>query len=78
MAYEFSFASFFIGFIIVVVGAAFMIWHQVIADNLGSGVSSYDRFKFWALITIIVGFIVMLNLHVFILGNLLSSLFHPA
>ncbi len=76
MAYEFSFASFFIGFIIVAVGAAFMIWHQVIADNLGSGVSSYDRFKFWALITVVVGFLVMLNLHVFILGNLLNSLFH--
>ena len=78
MAYEFSFASFFIGFIIVAVGAAFMLWHQVIADNLGSGVSSYDRFKLWALITCIVGFVVMLNLHWFILGNLLLSVFHPA
>ena len=78
MAYEFSFASFFIGFIIVAVGAAFMLWHQVIADNLGSGVSSYDRFKLWAFITILVGFLVMANLHWFILGNLLMSLFHPA
>jgi len=76
MAYEFSFTSFFIGFIIVAIGAAFMLWHRVIADNLGSGISSYDRFKLWALITVVVGFIVMMNLHVFILGNLLSSLFH--
>ncbi|MCX6728842.1 MAG: hypothetical protein NTV39_03690 [Candidatus Saccharibacteria bacterium] len=78
MAYEFSFASFFIGFIIVAVGAAFMLWHRVIADNLGSGVSSYDRFKFWALITCVVGFVVMLNLHAYILGNLIISIFHPA
>jgi uncharacterized membrane-anchored protein YitT (DUF2179 family) len=78
MAYEFSFASFFIGFIIVAVGAAFMLWHQKIADALGSGVSSYERFKFWALITCIVGFVVMLNLHWFILGNLLLSVFRPA
>jgi hypothetical protein len=78
MAYEFSFTSFFIGFIIVAIGTAFMIWHQVIADNLGSGVSSYERFKFWALITCIIGFVVMLNLHWFILGNLLMALFHPA
>jgi len=78
MAYEFSFASFFIGFLIVAAGAAFMIWHQVIADNLGSGVSSYQRFKFWAFITILVGFLVMANLHWFILGNLLMSVFHPA
>jgi hypothetical protein len=46
MAYEFSLSSFFIGFIIVAIGTAFMIWHQVIADNLGSGVSSYQKFKF--------------------------------
>ena len=78
MAYEFSLSSFFIGFIIVAIGTAFMLWHRVIADNLGSGVSSYDRFKLWALITCVVGFVVMLNLHVFILGNLLMSLFHPA
>jgi uncharacterized membrane-anchored protein YitT (DUF2179 family) len=78
MAYEFSIVSFFIGFIIVAVGTAFMLWHQKIADALGSGVSSYERFKFWAFIAICVGFVVMLNLHEFILGNLLISLFHPA
>jgi hypothetical protein len=78
MAYEFSLSSFFIGFIIVVIGTAFMFWHQIIADNLGSGVSSYEKFKFWALITIIVGFLVMANLFLFIFGNLLAMFFHTS
>jgi len=75
MEYEFSIGSFFFGILIVIIGAAFMRWHQVVADNLGSGVSSYEKFKLWALITCVVGFVVALNLHVFILGNLLQSIF---
>jgi len=76
MGYEFSLSSFFIGFAIVVAGVAFMRWHQAIANNFGSGVSSYEKFKLWALITCGVGFLVMLNLHWFILGNLLTSIFN--
>jgi len=76
MAYEFNLGSFFIGLIIVIVGVIFMRWHQVIADNLGSGVMSYDRYKLWALAACCLGFLVMLNLHWFILGNLLNTFFH--
>jgi hypothetical protein len=75
MNYEFSFGSFFLGILIVAVGAAFMRWHRVIADGVGSGISSYERFKFWALITCLVGLLVAFNLHWFILGNLLRSIF---
>jgi len=75
MQYEFSFVSFGIGLIIVIVGILFMRWHQVIADNLGSGVSSYDRYRLVALITCIVGLLVTLNLHWFILGNFLLMIF---
>jgi len=78
MEYTFTWGSFFIGVVILVAGAVFMRWHQAIADNLGSGVSSYDRFKLWALITCGVGILVALNLHVFILGNLLLSIFRPS
>jgi hypothetical protein len=75
MQYEFSIGSFFLGLVILIVGAAFVRWYQVIADNLGSGVASYDRFKLWAFITCGVGFIVMLNLHTLILGWFVSLLF---
>ncbi len=75
MQYEFNIGTFFIGIIILIVGAAFMRWHQVIADNLGGGVMSYDKYKLWALITCCIGFLVMLNLHWFILGNLFLMIF---
>ena len=75
MQYEFSIGSFFLGLVILIVGAAFVRWYQVIADNLGGGVASYDRYKLWAFITCGVGFIVMLNLHTLILGWVVSLLF---
>jgi uncharacterized membrane protein YidH (DUF202 family) len=67
MEYEFSIGSFFIGLIILATGVAFVRWHQTVADNFGSGVSSYDRFKLWAFITCGVGLIVMINLHTVLL-----------
>lgn len=75
MQYEFSVGSFFLGLVILAAGVAFVKWYQVIADNLGSGVSSYDRFRLTALITCGVGFIVMLNLHILILTWIVSLLF---
>jgi hypothetical protein len=67
MEYEFSAGWFFAGFIVLLIGVAFVKWHQTIADNLGSGVVSYERYKLYAFITCGLGFIVMLNLHTFIL-----------
>ena len=75
MSYEFSFGSFFIGLLILAAGVAFAKWHQQVADNLGSGVASYERFKLWAFITCGLGFLVMLNLHTLILGWFFSMLF---
>ncbi|MDX2776268.1 hypothetical protein PV379_02740 [Streptomyces caniscabiei] len=67
MQYEFSVGSFFVGLLILAAGIAFVKWHQVIADNFGSGVASYDRYKLWAFITCSVGLVVMLNLHTMLL-----------
>ena len=75
MLYEFSFGSFFVGLIILIVGVAFVRWYQPIANNFGGGVGSYERYKMWAFITCGVGFLVMLNLHMFILGWFFSLLF---
>ena len=76
--YEFSLGSFFLGFAILIAGVAFVRWHQQIADNFGSGVSSYDRYKLWAFITCGVGLIVMVNLHTFILTLIFTKFFpHP-
>jgi len=75
MQYEFDFGTFFIGLVILIAGILFLKWHQKIADNLGSGVSSYDHFKLFALITCGVGILVTFNLHWFILGNILLLIF---
>jgi hypothetical protein len=74
--YEFSIGWFFAGLIILIAGIAFLKWYQVIADNLGGGVSSYDRYRLWALITCAVGFIVMVNLHTMLLQWFFGTLFH--
>ena len=76
MQYEFSVGSFFFGLIILIAGVVFVKWHQKIADNLGSGISSYDRYKLWAFITCGLGFIIMLNLHMVILSWFFNMLFH--
>jgi hypothetical protein len=76
MTYEFSIGSFFIGLLILGAGIAFVRWHQVIADNLAGGVSSYDKAKLWAFATCGIGFIVMLNLHTLLLQAFFSLFFH--
>jgi len=75
MEYQFSIGSFFVGLLILAVGVAFVRWHQVIADNLASGVSSYDKAKLWAFITCGVGLIVMVNLHTMLLRWFFGLLF---
>jgi hypothetical protein len=75
MQYQFSIGSFFIGLLILLIGVGFVRWYQVIADNLGGGVSSYDRFRLVGLLTCLLGFIVMLNLDTLILTWFFSLLF---
>ena len=67
MQYEFSIGSFFVGFLILLAGVAFVRWHQWVADNFGAGVASYDRYKLYAFLACGLGLIVMVNLHTTIL-----------
>ena len=73
--YEFSLTSFFIGLLILAASVVALRFHQQIANNLGSGVSDYDRYKLWALIGCGVGFVVLLNLHVVILRAIFENIF---
>ena len=75
MEYVFSWGWFFFGLVIILAGGALVRWHRPIADNLGSGVASYERYKLWGLIACGVGLVFMLNLHVFILKLIFSSFF---
>jgi len=73
--YEFSVGWFFIGLIVLAVGIAFVRWYQWVADNFGSGVSSYDRYRLYALITCILGLVIMVNLHTMLLRWFFGMLF---
>lgn len=75
MEYTFSWGSFFIGLIILLVGGALVVWFRPIADNFGGGVSSYERYRMWGLIACGVGFVIMLNLHSVLLTWALGGLF---
>ena len=75
MGYEFSWSAFVFGALIAVAGVLLLRFYQQIADNLGSGAISYDRYKLAGLITTIVGIVVMLNLHALILGWILGFFF---
>ncbi len=75
MEYTFSWAWFGIGALIVLTGAALTIWHRQIADNLGSGVVSYERYRMWGLIGVGIGLVVMINLHTLLLSWFFSMLF---
>ena len=75
MEYNFSWGWFTIGIIITFAGVALTTWYRPIADNFGSGVSSYERFRMWGLIGCGVGILVMLNVHTLILTAIFSQLF---
>ena len=75
MEYNFSWGWFMIGIILTCASVALTVWYRPIADNFGSGVSSYERFRLWGLIGCGVGILVMLNIHTLILTAIFSSLF---
>lgn len=75
MDYEFSVGWFFVGVLMVAVGAVFMRWHAWVADNFGSGVGSYERYKLYALITVGLGLLATVNLHTTLLRAFFRLLF---
>ncbi len=54
---------FFIGILVTVAGFFFVRFYKEVADNMGSGVASYNRYKLIAVGTCIAGIIIILNLH---------------
>lgn len=75
MEYEFSWAWFLGGVALIVAATAFIRFHQWIADNFGSGVADYERYKLYGLIAIGIGFLAMINLVPLLLGWAFSMIF---
>ena len=74
--YEFSFGAFILGIIIIIASGVLVLFHQKFADNLGSGVSSYERFKLAGLIGCGIGFMIMTSLHSIPLNMLVDMVFN--
>ncbi len=65
-----------IGIIVLIIGCALTLYYRPIADTMGSGIASYDRYRLVGLIACGVGFLVMLNLHSLLLGWFFGMLFN--
>lgn len=58
------------GVIVTAIGAAIVLKYQWISYNLANGVSSFEKVKLFGVITIIIGLIMMANLHTLILEGI--------
>jgi hypothetical protein cdiviTM7_02192 len=75
MDWNFNIGWMVLGLAILIASGAVVANYQKISDHMLSGVSSYDRVKFWGLIGVVVGLIVMANLHTLLLTALVKVLF---
>ena len=72
MDFTFDFGWMFGGLAITLIGGAIVVFYRQIADNLVNGVSSYDKVKLFGIITLVIGLLVTMNLHTFVLSLLVG------
>lgn len=76
MDFTFDFGWMVGGLLIAAAGGAVVVFYRQIAENLASGVSSYERVKLFGIITIIIGLLITANLHVLLLTLITNLLFN--
>ena len=75
MDWNFSIGWMITGMIILAASGAIVVNYQKISDTMLSGISSYDRVKFWGTMGCILGLIIMANIHTFLLELFVSLVF---
>lgn len=75
MNWTFSFGWLFVGILLVAAGAAITYFYKPISDNFAHGINSYDRTKLVGILIIILGLLVMTNLHTLILDTFVRLVF---
>jgi hypothetical protein len=75
MDWNFSIGWMLTGAIILAASGAVVANYQKISDNMLSGVSSYDRVKFWGVMGCALGLAIMANLHTLLLSLFVSLVF---
>ena len=67
MKWTLSWFWFFVGLVCVIAGILILRYYRQIADNMASGVASYDRVKLFGIIFAGAGIVFMFNIHSLIL-----------
>ena len=75
MGWSFSFGWMFAGLLVMVAGALIVIYYQKVAERFLNGVTDYEKTKLIGIIVVIVGLILVTNLHTVLLTALVNLLF---
>lgn len=75
MDWTFSIGWVFVGLLIAAAGAAMVVFYKPIADNIAGGINYYDKVKLFGIIGIILGLLIMANLHTAILTAFVNLVF---
>ena len=73
--FEFSVASLIWGLIVTALGAALVYFHKPLADHLGSGAGSYEKYKLYGVIAVIFGILLLFNIPQSLLYLIVTTLF---
>lgn len=75
MGWSFSFGWMFAGLLVMVAGALIVIYYQKVAESFLNGVTDYEKTKLIGIIVVVVGLILVTNLHTVLLTAFVNLLF---
>ena len=75
MGWSFSFGWMFAGLLVMVAGALIVIYYQKVAESFLNAVTDYEKTKLIGIIVVIVGLILVTNLHAVLLTAFVNLLF---
>lgn len=75
MDFNFSFGWVLGGMAIAAIGVLLTVYYRPFSDNFAHGVKSYDRVRLVGICIILLGLLIMANLHILLLEFLVSLAF---
>ena len=74
MGWSFSLGWAFVGLLVMAAGALIVVYYQKFAENFLDGVKDYEKTKLIGIITVVVGLILLTNLHTVLLTAFVNLL----
>ena len=72
MEWQFSIGASLLGLLVMAIGVGVVVFHQKLADSFFGGVGSYAKTQLAGIIIIVLGLILLTNLHTLIIYWLVS------